>query len=62
MHCYNTCFAIREGDGFFMVDAGGGNGILRILEDMDVDLCRIHNIFVTHEHTDTYWGLYGWCA
>lgn len=57
VHCYNTCFAIREGDGFFMVDAGGGNGILRILEEMDVDLCRIHNIFVTHEHTDHILGI-----
>ena len=40
-----------------MVDAGGGNGILRILEDMDVDLCHIHNIFVTHEHTDHILGI-----
>lgn len=30
-HCYNTCFAIKDGDEFFMVDAGGGNGILGIL-------------------------------
>ena len=30
--CYNTCFAIREDDEYFMVDAGGGNGILGILE------------------------------
>ena len=33
-HCYNTCFAIKDGDEFFMVDAGGGNGILGILEKM----------------------------
>ena len=32
-HYYNTCFALRDGDQYFMVDAGGGNGILRILED-----------------------------
>lgn len=55
--CYNTCFAIRDEDEYFMVDAGGGNGILRILEDMDVDLCHIHNIFVTHEHTDHILGI-----
>ena len=23
-HCYNTCFAIKDGNEFFMVDAGGG--------------------------------------
>ena len=55
--CYNTCFAIKDGDEYFMVDAGGGNGILRILEDMDVDLCHIHSIFVTHEHTDHILGI-----
>ena len=55
--CYNTCSAIKDGDEYFMVDAGGGNGILRILEDMDVDLCHIHNIFVTHEHTDHIMGI-----
>ena len=48
--CYNTCFAIKDGDEFFMVDAGGGNGILGILEKMNVDMAHIHHIFVTHEH------------
>ena len=35
---YNTCFAIRSGEEYFMTDAGGGNGILRILEEMQVAL------------------------
>lgn len=64
--CYNTCFAIRtrlpeappcSGDEFFMVDAGGGNGILGILKRMDVPLNRIHHIFITHEHTDHLLGV-----
>lgn len=56
--CYNTCFAIKNPAGdFFMVDTGGGNGILRILEDMEVDLNRIHHIFITHEHTDHLLGI-----
>lgn len=55
--CYNTCFAIRDQEEFFMVDAGGGNGILSILEDMKVPLNRIHHIFVTHEHTDHLLGI-----
>ncbi len=25
--CYNTCFAFRQGEACFLVDAGGGNGI-----------------------------------
>ncbi len=56
--CYNTCFALKNRDGdYFMVDTGGGNGILRILEDMSVDLTRIHHIFITHEHTDHLLGV-----
>lgn len=56
--CYNTCFAIKNPEGeYFMVDTGGGNGILRILEDMEVDLSRIHHIFLTHEHTDHLLGI-----
>ena len=55
--CYNTCFAVKDGSEFFLVDAGGGNGILRILNDMNVPLNSIHNIFVTHEHTDHILGI-----
>ncbi len=56
-HYYNTCFAIRSDDRFFMVDAGGGNGILGILKNMDVRFEQIHDIFVTHEHTDHILGI-----
>lgn len=55
--CYNTCFAIEHDGEFFMTDAGGGNGILRILEDMKVDMTHIHHIFVTHGHTDHILGI-----
>lgn len=55
--CYNTCFALYDGEEYFMVDAGGGNGILRILQDMQIDPKKIHHIFVTHEHTDHILGM-----
>lgn len=56
--CYNTCFALKHPDGqYFMVDTGGGNGILRILEDMEVPFSDIHHIFITHEHTDHLLGI-----
>ena len=32
-NCYNTCFTISENDKHFLVDAGGGNGILKQLEE-----------------------------
>ncbi|MFR5602338.1 MAG: MBL fold metallo-hydrolase [Lachnospiraceae bacterium] len=56
-HYYNTCFAIRDEEQFFLIDTGGGNGILRILEDMKIDLRQIHHIFITHEHTDHILGV-----
>ena len=31
--CYNTCFILEEGERYFLVDAGGGNGILSRLKE-----------------------------
>ncbi len=55
--CYNTCFAIQQGDEYFLVDTGGGNGILAQLEKADIPMERIHEIFLSHEHTDHLLGL-----
>lgn len=55
--CYNTCFAIKEEDEYFMVDTGGGNGILAVLEDMEIPFKSIHHIFITHEHCDHMLGI-----
>ena len=42
-----------------MTDAGGGNGILRILEDMDVDLGQIHQFSSPMNTPTTSWA---WCG
>lgn len=55
--CYNTCFALRKDEEFFLVDAGGGNGILSALEKAEIGMERIHHIFITHEHTDHLLGI-----
>ena len=52
--CYNTCFIIDNGEEYFLVDGGGGNEILRILDDMDISLTKIRNVFVSHAHTSLY--------
>lgn len=54
--CYNTCFALSDGEELFLVDAGGGNGILAQFEKMDVSVNCIHHMFVTHKHTDHILG------
>lgn len=55
--CYNTCFAIYDGEQYFLVDAGGGNQILAILEQKNIDIDKIKNAFVTHAHTDHVLGV-----
>lgn len=55
--CYNTCFAFSRGQEVFLVDAGGGNGILARLQEADLPLAQIHELFVTHAHTDHILGV-----
>ena len=55
--CYNTCFTLSEGNEYFLVDGGGGNGILRILEEEKIPMTSIHHVFVSHGHTDHVLGI-----
>ena len=50
--CYNTCFAITNDHGTLLVDAGGGNGILRQMEDANLSFADVHDLFITHAHPD----------
>lgn len=55
-NCYNTCFAIQYEEHYFLVDAGGGNGILRQIQQANMDITNLHEMFVTHGHTDHVLG------
>ncbi len=55
--CYNTCFALHDGKRAILVDAGGGNGIIRILNLAGLDLRQIRHAFVSHQHTDHLLGM-----
>ena len=55
--CYNTCFILKEQNFNFLVDAGGGNTILRQLKHANVDWKNVRDIFVTHTHIDHIMGI-----
>lgn len=55
--CFNTCFAITNETDTWLVDTGGGNGILTALEKAEIDYKKLHHIFITHEHTDHLLGI-----
>ena len=55
--CYNTCFALENSAGdLLLVDAGGGNGILRQMEDAKLSFARVRDFFITHAHPDHLGG------
>ena len=57
-NCYNTCSIIQDEKGrYFMIDAGGGNGVLTQLDKLSIAVEDIHEIFLTHEHTDHLLGM-----
>lgn len=55
--CYNTCFFLRTPSGKVLVDAGGGNGIFRQLYRAHISINDIHNLIITHVHTDHILGV-----
>lgn len=55
--CFNTCFALQTEQGVLLTDAGGGNGILERLERAGIAVADIHELFVTHAHTDHILGV-----
>lgn len=54
--CYNTCFCLNSQKGILLVDAGGGNGILSQLEKAGIPLSEIHDLYISHAHTDHLLG------
>ena len=55
--CYNTCFLLKQGEECFLVDTGGGNGLLTRLKQCNVQMKQIHDIFITHRHLDHITGM-----
>lgn len=55
--CYNTCFTLQTDTTLLLIDGGGGNGVLSQLKKADIHIADIHNLFVTHAHTDHILGV-----
>ncbi len=55
---YNTCFLMQNDNQYLLVDTGGGVQIVERLEKLNVPLTSIHDIFISHSHTDHILGLF----
>lgn len=55
--CYTTCFTLSDGQEYFMIDTGGGSGVLTNLEKLNIDVAQVHHIFISHKHTDHVIGI-----
>ena len=54
--CFNTCFTVSNDEEYLLVDSGGGNTILSNLEKLNINLTNIHNMFISHNHSDHILG------
>lgn len=55
---FNTCFVLEDSKGeYLLVDTGGGNGILKQFNRANIDLTKIHNVFISHKHIDHLYGM-----
>ena len=59
LDCYNTCFTLENNEGeHILVDTGGGIQIIKQLRDANIDFRKIHNIILSHKHTDHIIGMF----
>lgn len=55
---FNTCFVLEDSNKeYLLVDTGGGNRILGQFKKANIDLTKIHNIFISHKHIDHLFGM-----
>ncbi len=53
---YNTCLFLENNGEGMLVDGGGGNTILSLLEKNNIPLNNINHLFLTHAHIDHLLG------
>lgn len=56
--CYNTCFILQNDEQYLLVDTGAGAQILNQIQNANVNLNDIHEIFISHKHIDHLLGIF----
>lgn len=55
---FNTCFILEDSKGeYLLVDTGGGNRIFEQFKKANIDIKKIHNVFISHKHIDHSFGM-----
>ena len=58
INCYSLSALLENDNGeFLLIDTGSGNQILNQLKYKNIDINKIHNIFISHKHIDHLWGI-----
>ena len=58
INCYSLSALLENNKGdYLLIDTGSGNQILNQLNIKDIDINKIHDIFISHKHIDHLWGI-----
>lgn len=58
VNCYSLSALLENNEGdYLLIDTGSGNQILNHLRMKNIDINKIHNIFISHKHIDHLWGI-----
>ena len=58
INCYSLSALLENNKGdYLLIDTGSGNQILNQLNIKNIDINKIHDIFISHKHIDHLWGI-----
>ena len=58
INCYSLSALLQNNCGdYLLIDTGSGNQILNQLKLKDININKIHDIFISHKHIDHLWGI-----